>query len=153
MQQPLQGRVPDHPCQPGLRPEIHLRRGATEVPVVHGIRPDRSRQLLPGGSQQPDPVSGLREARPQPLGHVVDHAEHADGRGGQDRGAAGLVVEGDVPSRDRDAEFLARIDQAEDGLDETPHHLGVLGGAEVEAVGDGHRFRGCHRDIPVRLGQ
>ena len=56
-----------------------------------------------------------------------------------DRHVAGLVVERDVAAGDGDAELEASVAEALDGLGELPHDLGVLGGAEVQAVGDGRR--------------
>ena len=97
--------------------------------------------LLPS-SCQPD---GMR------LRHVVDHAEHGDDRGRVDRLVAGLVVERDVAAGDGDLELEASVGQALDGFAELPHHLGVLRGAEVEAVADGDRGGAGDGDVAVRL--
>ena len=48
------------------------------------------------------------------------------------------VVEADVAADDGDLEGQARLGHAVDGLRQLPHHLGVLGVAEVEAVDEGH---------------
>ena len=68
-------------------------------------------------------------------------------------GAAGLVVEADVAAGHRDAERLAAVGQAADGLGQLPHDLRVLRGPEVQAVGHRDRARPGHGDVPVRLGQ
>ena len=60
-------------------------------------------------------------------------------RGRIDVGAAALVVEADVAPDDRQAQGVAGLGQAVDGLGELPHDLGVLGVAEVEAVDHGDR--------------
>ena len=49
------------------------------------------------------------------------------------------VIEADVPPGDRDAEHLAALGEAANRLAELPHHSRVLGGTEVQAVGDGQR--------------
>ena len=66
---------------------------------------------------------------------------------------AGLVVEADVAAGDRQAELAAAVGQAADGLGELPHDLGLLRGAEVQAVGDGERLRAGHGDVAVGLGE
>ena len=86
-------------------------------------------------------------------GDVVDHAEHGDDRRRVDRHVAGLVVERDVAAGDGDAELEASVAQALDGLGELPHDLGVLGGAEVQAVADAHGLRAGDGDVAVRLGE
>ena len=63
-----------------------------------------------------------------------------------------LVVEADVAADDRDAEGAARLGHAVDGLGQLPHHLGVLGVAEVEAVDDGQRPGADAGQVEHRLG-
>ena len=117
------------------------RRPAAGRPDAGGRpRPRRTRRT---------PRASCRAARPrrpsaakptaEPLANVVVDAEHADHRGRVDRGGARLVVEADVAAGDRDAEGLAAVGEAADGLGELPHDRRVLRGAEVEAVGDGDR--------------
>src|SRR5690606_94161 len=101
--------------------------------------PGRAGQFIGGGAEQEDRVTGALEARLGPLRHVVAYAEHADHRGGQDRGLPGLVVEADVATGDRRAEGEAAVDQAADRLAELPHHRRLLRGAEVQAVADRDR--------------
>ena len=86
------------------------------------------------------------------LAQLVDQPEHAgDGRG-MDVVVARRVVEADVAADDGDAERLARLAHALDDLGELPHHLGVLGVAEVEAVHerDRPRARSTRRCAPLR---
>ena len=66
---------------------------------------------------------------------------------------AGLVVEADVAAGDRQAELAAAVGQAADGLGELPHDLGLLRGAEVQAVGDGQRLGAGDGDVAVGLGE
>src|SRR5690606_35067959 len=89
-------------------------------------------------------------------GDVVDHAQDADDGGRVDRRVdlprrTGAVVQGDVPAGDGHAELGARVGQAGDRLDELPHGVRVLGGAEVQAVGDGGGLGADRRDVPVGL--
>ena len=95
---------------------------------------------------------GPRRAAKQDAGRLAevgDHADHAPTVGvGIDRLPLGLVVEGDVARDDRHAERPAGLGHAADRLAELPGDLGVLGVAEVEAVGQARparrrRRRGC----------
>src|SRR3954451_20522311 len=83
----------------------------------------------------------------------VDGAEYGPHGRRVDRLVAGLVVEGDVSTGHRDAEFQAAVREALDGLRELPHHLGVLRAAEVQAVGDGRGRGAGGGDVAVRLGE
>ena len=83
---------------------------------------------------------------------VVEHADAADGRGRQDADAVGLVVERDVARHDREVERPAGLADALEAADELAHHLGLLGVAEVEVVGDGERLGADRRDVAPRLG-
>jgi hypothetical protein len=100
-----------------------------------------------------DHLPGAGEAGRGTPAYVVDHAEHGDDRGRQDRGLAGLVVQRDVASRDRDPERGTGVLETTAGLGELPHHRGVLRRAEVEAVGDGQGHRAAAGDVAVGLGQ
>ena len=89
-------------------------------------------------------LASTRGAGRSPI-EVVDEAEHADDRRRVDVVARGLVVEADVAADDRDAERPARLGHAVDRLGELPHHLGMLGVAEVEAVDERERPRARRR--------
>jgi len=82
----------------------------------------------------------------------VDHAQHADHRGGVDVAAAGLVVEAHVPADHGQVEGAAGLGHPVDGLRELPHHLGVLRVAEVQAVDERERPRPDAGQVEDRLG-
>ena len=133
--------------------QVHQRRGAAEVAVHEGgphSEPDTSSVVVP--RRNTSSAGGL-EARRRAIGDVLNDAEHRDHRGRQDRGLAGLVVEADVAAGDRDAELEAGVLEAAAGLGELPHHVRVLGRAEVQAVGDRQRRRSACRDVAVGLGE
>ena len=118
--------------------EVDRGRQATEV-AVHDVRPLAAGQLLAGLAEQQHGLALGHEAGARARGDVVDHAEGRHHRRRQDRGLAGLVVEADVAAGHRDAEHEAGVLEAAAGLGELPHHVGVLGRAEVQAVGDRER--------------
>ena len=120
---------------------------------MHRRLPDGAGEFLGGLAEQHDGVARVREGGGDAGGHVVDHAEHADGGSGQDGHVGRLVVERHVAAGDRDAQLTAAVDQAEHGLGERPHHLRVLRGSEVEAVGDGDGLGAGDGDVAVGLGQ
>ena len=60
---------------------------------------------------------------------------------------SGGVVEADVAADHRDAERLARLAHPLDDLRELPHHLGMLGVAEVETVDERARRRAHARKV------
>ena len=104
--------------------------------------PLRTAELGPGRAEHDDRVArGAGAAAGGASRELVDQPEHADDRRRVDVGAARLVVEGDVAADHRDAERFARLAHAFDDLGELPHHLGVLGIAEVEAVHERERTR------------
>ncbi len=63
-----------------------------------------------------------------------------------------LVVEAHVAAHDRHAERLARRGDAVDRARERVHHLGPLGVAEVEAVGDADGLRARAHEVAAHLG-
>ena len=122
--------------------------------VAGDLRPDRAVELVAGVAEKNQRLAGFgaEPGRDAAL-HVVDDAEHTDDRGRQDRRRPGLVVEADVAAGDRNAKCRTTIGEPADGLAELPHDAGVLGRAEVEAVGDRDRRGAGDRDVAVRLGQ
>src|SRR3954470_5468438 len=71
-----------------------------------------------------------------PVFHIVQQADHANGGSRIDRAAGALVVEGDVAASDRSAESAAGIRNSPTGLAELKEDLGFLRVPEIEAVGD-----------------
>ena len=115
--------------------EVDRRREAAEV-AVHDARPGGAAELGRGSPSSSTVSPSARQPAGTRRADVVVHAQHADHRRRVDRDVAGLVVEADVAAGDRQAQLAAAVGQAADGLGELPHHLGLLGGAEVQAVGD-----------------
>ena len=85
--------------------------------------------------------------------HVINNAEHTNERSRPNRLISSAVVQGNVTARNRHAKLAAAVNQTKDGLVELPHDVGIVWGAVIEAVGDGHRS--CTRDshIPVSLAE
>ena len=145
-------RVGQQLGQRALGSEVDLRRQTAEV-AVHDVRPLRAGELVAGLAEQEDLLALGDEAGRDALGDVLDDPEHGDDRRGQDGRLAGLVVEADVAAGHRDAELEAGVLQPAARLGELPHHVGVLGRAEVEAVRDGQRSRAAGGDVAVGLRQ
>ena len=80
------------------------------------------------------------------------HPDHADDRRGGDVLPVGLVVEADVATDDRGVEGATRLGHTVDSFGQLPHHLRVLGVAEVEAVDDRQRAGADAGDVHHRLG-
>ncbi len=151
-QQPAAARRHQHLGERCFGAEVDRRRAAAQVPV-RDPGPQRAAELRPGRAEQHDAGAGHGEAGADPAADVLVHAEHPDDRGRLDRHAAGLVVEADVPAGDRRAQGQAAVGQPAHGLGELPHHAGVLGRAEVEAVGHRQRPGAGHRHVPVCLAE
>src|SRR6266478_2963741 len=99
-----------------------------------------------GTIEQEDGVAFVAEGDLEDAGGVVENAEDADDWRWVDRLAESLVVEADVAASDGRAEGGAGFGEAVDGFAELPHHLGLFGAAEVEAIrgGDGTRAARGH---------
>ena len=153
-------------CRPGGEITWRLledvgRDGADAVPGA----------VLPALGGPARPVQGERPVRGRPRPHQhdrvaagpaqpgrggvdrVDEAQHAEHRRGVDVGSAALVVEADVAPDHRERQGAAGLGQPVDALRELPHHLGVLGVPEVEAVHDGRRCRTDAGQVGDGLGQ
>ncbi len=85
------------------------------------------------------------------VAQLVDEAEHTRHRGRMDVVVARRVVEADVAPDDREPERLARFAHALDDFGELPHHFGVLGIAEVEAVHERDGTGAGARDVARRF--
>src|ERR1700674_673049 len=83
---------------------------------------------------------------------VVENAEDADDGGGVDGFAKGFVVESDVAAGNGRVEGGAGFGEAVDGFAELPHHFGLFGAAEIEAIGCGDRARAARSDVTGGFG-
>ena len=151
-EQLLLGGLDHHRGERLLGVQVGERRQAAEM-TVYGLRPGRTPKFFLGLTQQQDAVPRLREAHRDALAHIVDDAQDAHLRGGQDIASAGLVVEAHVAAGHRHAERPAAVHQSLDGLHELPHDFGVFRRTEVQAVGHRDRLRTRDRHIAVGLGQ
>src|SRR5258708_31008821 len=102
-----------------------------------------------GGSaaiEEEEDVGFVTEGDFQDAGGVAENAEDADDRRWIDGFAESFVVEADVAAGNGRAEGSAGFGEAVDGFAELPHHFGLFGAAEVEAIrgGDGTRPAGGH---------
>src|ERR1700687_3704769 len=86
-------------------------------------------------------VAFVAEGDFQDVRGVVENAKDADDRRRVDGFADGFVVEADVAAGDGRAEGGAGFGEAVDGFAELPHHFGLFGAAEVEAIGGGDGSR------------
>ena len=120
--------------------------------VVQLPRPRGASELRPRLSEQQErgPVDERRRRRAAI--EPVDQTEHADDGRRVDVAAAALVVEAHVTAHHGQVERPTRLRHAVDRLRELPHHLRVLGVAEVEAVDERDRERARARDVQRGLG-
>ena len=133
--------------------KIDRGRNTAEMISRH-LCPDRPVELIASLTEQIQRLARFAaQAGGKPAAYVVDHPEHPDHRGGQDRRRPSLVVKADVAAGDRYAKGRAAIGQSAHGLRELPHHPGILRRTEVEAVGDRDRGGAGDGDVAVRLGQ
>ena len=93
-----------------------------------------------------------RQREADRLRRIVQHAEAADRRGGQDRAALGLVVEADVAGHDREVERLAGRRHAADRGGELAHDLRLFRVAEIHVVGERQRARADRGEVAPGLG-
>ena len=151
--EPVARRGGQHLGQQPLAFQVDRRRVAAQMVGGH-LRPDRAVELVAGVTEQDQRLPRLvAQLGGNAAGDVVDHAEDADHRGGQDRGGPGLVVETDVAPGDRDAQRRGAVGQPPHRMGELPHHARVLRGPEVQAVGHRDRRGTGDRDVAVGLGQ
>ena len=118
-------RLPEEPDQRRLRGEARL-----------------------GRLREQHDVAGLPAAGHEP--HVGHEPDAADDRRRRDRAPVGVVVERHVSRHDRNAERLGRARDSLDRLRELVRDLGLLGIAEVEAVGQADRLAAGARDVARR---
>ena len=128
------------------------RRRRPGLEAVDDLEILRAADLFPGLADEDDGVAGRPEAGPDGLADVLDEADDPQDGRRVDGQAFGVVVEADVAARDRDAERPAGLGQAGDGLFELAHDLGLLGIAEVQAVGDADRPGPDAGQVPAGFG-
>src|SRR5712692_7107881 len=95
-----------------------------------------------------DEVAFVVEGDFQDLRGVVENSKDANDRRRVDRFAKRFVVEADVAAGDGRTEGGAGFGEAVDGLAELPHHLGLFGAAEIEAIGGGDGARAARGYVP-----
>src|SRR6266478_3969868 len=105
-----------------------------------------------GTIEQEDGVAFVAEGDLEDAGGVVENAEDADDWRWVDRLAESLVVEADVAAGDGRAEGSAGFGEAVDGFAELPHHFGLFGAAEVEAIRGGDGTRTARGHVAGRFG-
>ena len=142
----------EHLGQHPLPVEVDDGRRPAQVPVL-GPGPLRPSELLPRLTEQQHRLPGLLEAHRRTAGDVVEQPQHADHRRRVDGGPGGGVVEADVATGHGGHQRPAAVGEPTGRLGELPHHLRILGAAEVQAVGDGDGHRAGGSDVAVRLGQ
>ena len=134
-------------CRRLLGLEVELRRPARPRGRGSIFRYSLPPMSSPVAPEQVDEVAlGRGTTRRSARDASSSRPDHADDRRRVDGAAVGLVVERDVAAGDGRAERAAGLADALDGAHELAHHLGLLGVAEVQAVGgaDGHRARRGH---------
>jgi hypothetical protein len=107
-------------------------------------RSQRDWPSQPAGLADQHQVQAGGQGEADRLRHVLQHADAADGGGGEDGAgsavrAARLVVEGDVAGHDGEVERRAGGGHAADAGGELAHDLRALGVAEVHVVRDRER--------------
>ena len=113
---PVAGAGDQDVAERPLRLQVDLRRQTAQVPVHH-LGPGGTVELVAGVAQQQQGLAGvLADAGDGAAPDVIDDAEHADHRGGQDVHPGGLVVEADIAAGDGDPELRAAVGDAVDGL-------------------------------------
>src|SRR6202034_703217 len=86
------------------------------------------------------------------LGHILKNPSYSDNRRGINPFTLGLVVERDIPARDRRAERGAGFGDAVDGGGELRHDLRLLRIAEVQAIRRSHGYSSGAGDFACGFG-
>ena len=131
------------------RPPGACRRGGGARSTTRPIRRIRRPCRRAGKTASPSAANPLAVRRSTSSKTPITPID----RGGQDRRPAGRVVEADVAAGHRKPERAAAVGEPAAGLGEGPHHFGFLGGAEVQAVGDGVRHGAGGGHVAVGLGE
>ena len=137
--------------EPSLGLEVQLRRLAGHQ-IVESVQVLGAAQLCAVRPEQEDAVAGVLEGMAAHALEVFDHSYHPNHWGRIDRDPLGLIVEGDVPARDRDLERAARLRHPQHGLAQLMVDGRLEGAAEVEVVGHRGGDRSHARQVACRLG-
>ena len=113
-----------------------------------GVLPDEADELGALAAQQEDTVAARPAGRDRR--HVAHEADAADHGRRRDRAAAGLVVERHVSRDDRNPQLVRGLGDPVDRLRQLPADLGLLGVAEVQAVGERERLAARAGDVERR---
>src|SRR5207237_7956891 len=113
------------------------------------VSPEPLDQLDLVALDEPDAIAGPPAARDLP--HVRNEPDATDYGRRWNRPSVGLVVERDVARDDRNPERLRSLRDSVDSLGQLPADLGLLGVAEVEAVGQRERFAARAGDVARRF--
>src|SRR5260370_34822973 len=105
-----------------------------------------------GTIEEDDDVPFVAEGDFEDAGSVVEDAEDADDRRGVDGFAESLIVKADVAAGDRRAEGSAGFGETVGGFAELPHHFGLFGAAEGEAIRGGDGTRTARGHVAGRFG-
>src|SRR5229473_8199795 len=97
--------------------------------------------------EEEDDVALVAEGDFQDARGVFENAEDADDRRGINGFAESFIVETDVAAGDGSAEGGAGFAEAIDDFAELPHHFGLFGAAEIEAIGSCHGPRAAGGDV------
>ena len=132
----------DHLQHRGLNPPLEVEvegRSRAGVDPVSQALVLAATQIHPHRPDQEYRVAVLSKACRAASLQVLQVPHHPDHGGRVDAHSLGVVVEGDVAAHHRDTEGQTGLAHPLHGLGELPEDLGLLGIAEVEAVG--HRDR------------
>ena len=109
-------------------------------------------EFFVGLSQQDDEIARVLKPLGDMLRNIVHNSDHGDGWGRRNRLTIGFIIEADVAADYGYFQSLAGRPHAVNGLDELPHHLGLLRVAKIEAVGQGDRSGPADGQIARALG-
>ena len=105
-----------------------------------------------GLADEDDGLALALESGRHGLGNIRDQADGADGGGGEDASAVGLVVKRDIARDHREIERQTGFAHTLDALDELTHDPGPLRVAEVHGVGDRQGLGPRRRKVPPSFG-
>src|SRR4029077_18790790 len=130
-----------------------IYRGGRAADKAIDLSPERrSTEDALGAPEDDDGVAHVAKEAADAAVERCEDTHHAHRRRRVDGPARVLIVEGDVAARDRRAEGNACVGDAATGLPELEEHFGLLGIAEVEAIGDAERHGPAAGDVARGLG-